>query len=354
MPLLAAVVRRVAYLLIGIWLILASLEALKRGVSAVSFLFSAVVSDWPSALGLGWLSACALLSGSPAAALALTFMGEGRLDRFEGLAMITGSRLGSCFVVLAVGLLHDLRSKRQGRTSYIGIAGLFVTATLCVPALAIGLHLLGSETLVASLAVSSQGAALDLLDPLLVPVRALLDLLTYPLLAFVTGIALLLSAFKVFDLALPDLSSGSERLDRLAAALFRPSVMFLLGAVVTLLTLSVSVSLTVLVPLTARGYIRRENLFPYMMGANVTTFVDTLLVSLLVPARDAFPTVVVLVISVTAIAVPIVLLAEAPYARLIDRMSRAVARSPRREMMFVAGLFVVPLLLIAGSKVFSS
>ena len=53
------------------------------------------------------------------------------------------------------------------------------------------------------------------------------------------------------------------------------------GALVTLLTLSVSVSLSVLVPLNHRGYVRRENVIPYIMGAGITTFVDTLLAALL-------------------------------------------------------------------------
>ena len=58
--------------------------------------------------------------------------------------------------------------------------------------------------------------------------------------------------------------------------LYRPLVTFALGLAVTTLTMSVSVSLSVLVPLSARGYIRRENVIPYIMGANITTFVDTL------------------------------------------------------------------------------
>ena len=56
---------------------------------------------------------------------------------------------------------------------------------------------------------------------------------------------------------------------------YRPWFMFAVGLGVTVLTLSVSVSLSLLVPLAARGYIRRENVVPYILGANITTFVDT-------------------------------------------------------------------------------
>ena len=63
----------------------------------------------------------------------------------------------------------------------------------------------------------------------------------------------------------------------MARILYRPVVTFLLGALVTLLTMSVSLSLSILVPLSMRGYVRRENVIPYVMGANITTFIDTLI-----------------------------------------------------------------------------
>lgn len=350
---LFAIARRLGFVVLGVWFVLASLECLKRGVSAVSFLFEIVAGDWTAALGLGWASACALLSGSPAAALALTFMGEGSLDRRETFAMIAGSRLGSCFVVLAVGLLHDLRSKTPGRTSYIGVSCFLVTATVIVPSLGVGLALLRSDPLCEALHVNLSVATLQLLDPLLVPVRAVLEYVTWPAVRFALGVTFLLSAFKVFDWALPDISGRGDSIQPPSHVLYRPPVMFLLGLLVTVITLSVSVSLTVLVPLTARGYVRRENLFPYMMGANVTTFVDTLFVSLLVPAHDAFATVLVLMLSVTCVATPIVFLFAAPYARIVDRITVRITSVKAREIGFVVGLVLAPVSLVVISRAIS-
>ena len=53
--------------------------------------------------------------------------------------------------------------------------------------------------------------------------------------------------------------------------------MFGLGCLVALITMSVSVALTVLVPLVAKGYVKREDILPYIMGANITTLGDTML-----------------------------------------------------------------------------
>ena len=49
----------------------------------------------------------------------------------------------------------------------------------------------------------------------------------------------------------------------------------------TLVTLSVSLSVTILVPLALKGYVRRDRIIPYVMGANIATWIDTLFAALL-------------------------------------------------------------------------
>ena len=56
--------------------------------------------------------------------------------------------------------------------------------------------------------------------------------------------------------------------------------MFALGCAVALVTMSVSVALTILVPLVAKNVVRREHVLPYIMGANITTLGDTMFVAL--------------------------------------------------------------------------
>ncbi len=56
--------------------------------------------------------------------------------------------------------------------------------------------------------------------------------------------------------------------------------MFAFGTLVTLVTLSVSLSVTILVPLALKGYVRRDKVIPYVMGANIATWIDTLFAAL--------------------------------------------------------------------------
>jgi Na+/phosphate symporter len=164
---------------------------------------------------------------------------------------------------------------------------------------------------------------------------------------FLLGIAALLAAFRIFDAVLPDLEQGPSPVARIGRVVYRPLPMFLAGAGVTSLTLSVSVSLSLLVPLTAKGYVRRENVFPYILGANITTFVDTLFAGALVGHPDAVRVVALQMASVTALSLPVVVLFPYAFRRFVDRIARAATASHGHLLAFVALLLLVPALLLA-------
>jgi Na+/phosphate symporter len=186
----------------------------------------------------------------------------------------------------------------------------------------------------------------------------LIDLLYGPLLAwtrahlprlllFVVGLAALLGAFRAFDRALPDLSAGGGPRLRPGHVFYRPWFMFAVGLGVTSLTLSVSVSLSLLVPLAAKGYVRRENVCPYILGANVTTFIDTLFAGALVGHPDGVRVVALMMASVTLFSLPVVVGFPYAFGRLVDGIATRATGSRRALVAFVVLLLAVPLALIA-------
>jgi hypothetical protein len=110
--------------------------------------------------------------------------------------------------------------------------------------------------------------------------------------------------------------------------------------------MSVSVSLSILVPLSARGFIRRENVLPYIMGANITTFVDTLLASILLNNPDAFTIVFVEMVSSTIVSLIILTTCYQLYERGILKIVRWVTNRKRNLAIFVAVIFIVPIILM--------
>ncbi len=341
--------RRVFLICVSLFLVILSLELIKAGVVDPSGLRASITARGVFAcLGVGWLLACVAFSGSPVAAISLTLLDGETLTASESFSMIIGSRLGAAFVVLAVGFTYDLRTRGQRGGVYVGTLAFLTTASVYAPALGLG-HLLISSDVFGNLdfkpafVLSGVNA---LFSPLIAVARDATDALGLPVwMLTIVGIAVLVLAFKTFDYALPEVDPLGGRVGQMATTIFRPSIGFLIGMFVTCITLSVSLSLTILVPLTVRGLIRRENLIPYILGANITTFVDTLVVSFLVDHPAAFPIVFCAVTVVTAISLPIVFVAYRPYERLIDALATTICGRRRYLGLFVFLVFLVPLIL---------
>jgi len=165
-------------------------------------------------------------------------------------------------------------------------------------------------------------------------------------LIFVVGVGIIIVAFNLIDRALPEIQLSGTRFGEAPRLLYRPIVMFGLGLLVTSASMSVSVSLGLLVPLSARGYIRIENVIPYIMGANVTTFVDTLVVSLLMSNPSAFTIVLVQMISVTLSSLIILIVSYRRYERLVLHIVGVITRNRRNQSIFMLALVSVPILLL--------
>jgi hypothetical protein len=110
--------------------------------------------------------------------------------------------------------------------------------------------------------------------------------------------------------------------------------------------MSVSVSLSILVPLSNRGFIRRENVIPYIMGANITTFIDTLLASVLLDNPQAFTIVLVQMVSITLVSSLILVTVYGRYERAMLEFVARVTANNRNLALFIATIFVVPLILM--------
>jgi uncharacterized membrane protein YjfL (UPF0719 family) len=122
--------------------------------------------------------------------------------------------------------------------------------------------------------------------------------------------------------------------------------MFLLGCAVTSVTLSVSVSLSILVPLSAKGLVRRENTLPYIMGANITTFIDTLVAALINGGPAAFTIVLVEMISVATLSLLVLLLCYRPFERSVLRLQELIIRDNRTLGVFLCIMLTIPVILL--------
>ncbi len=347
--------RKVGIFVVSLFLFILAIYLLKSGAKVlVPFIRDGLrVSNPWNALGFGWLFAYVVLSGSPVAATALTFFDVGAIDRLGTFAMIAGSRFGSSFIVLGLGFIYALRGHERRVSVAMGLLSFLVTYTIYIPALALGYWLLQVPAFVA-LRPPAQGGFASVMDAVFAPIVAganQLALMVLPKLGaqisvFVLGFAVLWFSLNLIDESLPDMKLKESAFGDMARLLYRPIITFALGAAITSVTMSVSVSLAVLVPLSARGYIRRENVIPYIMGANITTFIDTLVASLLISNPGAFTVVLAEMLTVAAVSVSILAFGYRPYERAILRAATVIGETKRNLIIFLLVSVAVPVALM--------
>jgi solute carrier family 34 (sodium-dependent phosphate cotransporter) len=338
--------RKVAAGFAGLFLFILALQALKKGAGPLGpFVVERLGVDSPvSAVGFGWLLAFVVLSGSPVAAIALSFFASGVLTAIQTFAMIAGSRFGAAFIVLLLGFFYTLRGKAKGRSLEMGVLSLLTTYVVYGIAIPIGALVLTTHAL-DGVHPSLPGGVFDFIELVYDPIVNALAARLAPIFLFLVGVGVILLAFHLFDKALPDLAKDSPVRD-LEAHVYKPLVMFGLGCLVTLFTLSVSVSLGILVPLSAKGIARRENVIPYIMGANITTFVDTLFATLFLDRPEAFTIVLVEMISVAAVSLVILFGLYRKFETALLALSRQILATRARLATFIGLTLLVPILLL--------
>src|SRR3990170_1564877 len=332
--------------LLALWLFVIALQLIKVGAGGLRPVLDTVSADGIAGhLGFGWFGSYIIMSGSPVAAVATSLFAGGATTDLETFAMINGTRMGASLIVLVVGFVSYVTGRRNPDGLYIGVVALLTAITLWGPAMPLGLFVLDQGWL-DGVRVGSPGALTSfvgyLSDPLVEPLDEALPLLA----VFLSGVGVLVASFYLFDRALPSLERPGPRIEALSEALQRRYAMFLFGALMTLVTLSVSLSVTILVPLALKGYVRRDRVIPYVMGANVATWIDTLFAALLLDSTRAFTIVLTQMLVGGLVSLTVLLFLYEPYTRLILAAAHAASSSRRNLVLLVGGLFALPVLYL--------
>jgi len=343
----AAIVLKLVYVVGALALFVLALQLLKSGAGGLKPVLNGISADGAAGLlGFGWLGSYMVMSGSPVAAIALSLFSGGTISDVETFAMINGTRMGASFIVLFVGFLYYVGRRRDPDSLYIGVVALLTAMTLWAPVVPLGALAL-HEGWFDGVRFGSPGALVSIVNTIYDPIVVRADEHLPRLALFGIGVPALLGAFYVFDRALPNLEAPGPTFERLSQYAQRRLPMFLFGSAVTLLTLSVSLSLTILVPLTMKGYLKRQHLIPYIMGANITTWIDTLFASLLLNTPRAFTIVFTEMAVGASVSLFVLVFLYEPYSRAILALAHRITASRRGFVVFLATILVVPGIMLA-------
>lgn len=337
-----AIALRGVYVLVALAVFVLALQLLKSGAGGLKPVIEHLSADGIAGkMGLGWLGSYIVMSGSPVAAIALSLYSGGTISDTEAFAMINGTRLGASFIVLFVGFLYYVFRKRDPDSLYIGVVALLTAITLWAPVVPIGTLIL-DQGWFDGVRFGSPGALTSVVDTIYDPIVNRAEDHLPDLALFAIGVPLLLVAFTVFDKVLPDLDRPGPQFERFSRLAQGRMPMFAFGCAVTLITLSVSLSLTILVPLTMKGYVKRQHLIPYIMGANIATWIDTLFAALLLDTPRAFTIVFVEMVVGASISLFVLLVLYGPYSRAILAVAHRATSTRRSFALFLGVILIAP------------
>lgn len=332
---------------LALFLFILAINIMKEGASGggriIENLFR-LDNPWNS-LGFGWLGAVFVLSGSPIAATALALFDTGILDEIESFTMIIGSRFGTSIVLLLMGFYYHSRGHEKHTSLSVGIISILVKLTLFPLAMVLGIFFLQRGT-IDRVQFTLPPGLISIIDAIFVPLTGSISKYIGGLALFFLGVALIIISFKLVDSALPRVNLEKTSFRGISKYIYNSWVMFMLGLLITLVTTSVSVSLGILVPLSARGYIKAQNLIPYIMGANISTFIDTLAVAILLGNPGAFTIVWAQMVSIAISAIIILLLFSRRYEKFIIRTFHAISRSNRNLTLLMVLLLLTPIVML--------
>lgn len=342
-----------AVLLVGalaaILLFLFAVQLLGAATDAVApvlrRVFRRIVVGDLSALGLSWLAAYVLANGSVTAALALSLFTADILSVRELFLMVAGSRLGAAAIVVFIGALDYFQKEQYSlqKSVSMGLLTFLLTYSIYVPVTLLGYLVLPSFR--APFRAVSSGWTLEFhVMELFAPLTDAIITSLGPALSFFLAVAVLFGSLKLFDRLLARTDAATLR-RRFFSHLQYTWVSFVVGLLVTGVTTSVAFSLGVIVPLYNRGYIKRDELIPYVLGANLGTLFDTLVVALVL--ESTLGVVVVLELLVVATLMTLVaLIFHDRYSRLIIAVDDRLLTDRRLFVVFVLALLFVPLALL--------
>ncbi|MDX1567257.1 MAG: hypothetical protein R3223_05610, partial [Longimicrobiales bacterium] len=98
-------------------------------------------------------------------------------------------------------------------------------------------------------------------------------------------------------------------------------------------------------PLFNRKAITRREIAPYVLGANVTTLLDTYVVSLVLGSWDSGGAILGLMLIALILSLAIMVAYGASF-RILDRMLDAVSATSTSFVLFVSSLVAAPILLV--------
>lgn len=287
------------------------------------------------------------------------------------IPMVMGANIGTSLTSTLVSLGH-VRNGEEFRKAFAA-ATVHDSFNLCAVAILLPLEILFRPlervaTALAQLLYSEASLSMsdvNFMGTLLSPASQVLELITSWLPGIFAGIAMIVIGVVMILLVISSMGQILRKLlvgrarDIMHAAVGRgPIAGMVSGTALTMLVQSSSTTTSLIVPLASTGVFTIQQIYPFVLGANIGTTITALLAVTAISGPMADTALAIALVHLFFNVFAIAILYGIPFTRNIpiqmaETLANLAMRSKWYVVAYIAGVFfVIPLLLIAISRLF--
>lgn len=343
-------IRRAVYVVAAISLFITALQLLSISTGDLTpllekFLKPLLDNDL-NTFGAGWIISYLTLNGTTGAAIGLSVFNSGIITDMQLLTMLSGARFGAAFIVILIGVIEYLQGKSDSikDSASIGMICFLIAYTVYLPAALIayfGSSYLELGFLEVSGPVFLQTSVLSIFKP----VSSAVASVTGPVLGFFAALGFLIISLRIFGYAFNGLNAENLRGNYLQFLMGNKWIAFATGALLTLITTSVSLSLGIIVPLYNEGYIKRKEIIPYILGANLTTMISFVIAAMIVDTQAGMRQILILTAGITVVTSAVLLFYKRYYS-FLQKTFDTIVTSRTVFAVFITTLMLIPVIAL--------
>lgn len=342
--------KRGSYAVLAISLFIMALQLLSTSTGDLTPVLEQLLKPYLesdlNSFGAGWIISYLTLNGTTGAAIGLSVFNSGIIGEAQLLTMLAGSRFGAAFIVILIGVIEYMQGKSDSikDSASIGIICFLIAYSVYLPSTLIA-YFASKNLALESLAVSGPSILQNSILSIFKPLTNQIASLTGPGLGFFTALGLLIVSLRIFGFAFNGLNAERLRGNYLQFLMGNKWISFTTGALLTLITTSVSLSLGIIVPLYNEGYIKRKEIIPYILGANLTTMISFVIAAMIVGTKTGMRQVLILGLGIL-ISTSVALVFFERYFYLLQQSFDRIVRNRFVFLAFVVTLVIMPLMAL--------
>ncbi len=349
--------KRVLKLLVFLYLFVFAIEIIKDSALALAPSITSLLNNGLGpikAVSAGWFATSVVQSSGAVDSVAATLVGSDILPLETGVYMLIGASLGTTITAVIISIITASKEQKDFRHGFeIGLSYTIYSAILVLLAFTLEYFFAAFSRISFAAASFLQpgNVALAVPDvvhsmtaPILTPLRVVVS---SDIAALLLGFITLIFALKFIGSSVIEVFGGEEKTREFINKHFDSRLKaYLIGVIITAIVFSSSITIGLLVPLATARVIRLRQAIPFILGADLGTFTDVLLASLVV--GDVSALALAIASFLFAFLGALIFLPNVWFLNnLTKKMSKGVlAISRQRAIYFLLGFVLLPLAVL--------